>query len=62
MLAIAAAVVFGIAFLLALLGASIGVSTTALIALGLCLLALHQGGVGTAGLGSSWRGRTRARR
>lgn len=62
MLAMAAAVVFGIAFLLALLGASIGVSTTALIALGLCLLALHQGGVGTAGLGSSRRGRTRARR
>jgi hypothetical protein len=62
MLAIAAAVVFGIAFLLALLGASIGVSATALIALGLCLLALHQGGVGTAGLGTGWRGRTRARR
>jgi hypothetical protein len=61
MLAIVAAVVFGIAFLLALLGASIGVSTTALIALGLCLLALHQGGVGTSTGWRSWRG-SRVRR
>ncbi len=61
MLAIAAAVVFGIAFLLDLLNASIGVGLTALIALGLCLLALHQAGVGTS---TAWRsgGRTRARR
>ncbi|WP_214104336.1 hypothetical protein [Acrocarpospora catenulata] len=62
MLAIAAAVVFGIAFLLDLLDASIGIGITALVALGLCLLALHQGGIGTAGM-NSWRGyRGRVRR
>ncbi|GAB3164963.1 MULTISPECIES: hypothetical protein [Microbispora] len=55
MLAIAAAVVFGIAFLLDLLNASIGIGLTALLALGLCLLSLHQAGVGTAGV-NSWRG------
>ncbi|MEO3814085.1 hypothetical protein ABGB17_34240 [Sphaerisporangium sp. B11E5] len=63
MLAIAAAIVFGIAFLFALIGTSIGISTTALLALGLCLLALHQGGIGTASAGA-WQGyrRSRARR
>jgi hypothetical protein len=61
MLAIVAAIVFGIAFLVSLLGAAIGISTTALIALGLCLLALHQGGIGTVGW-RTWRGSTRARR
>ncbi|RCG33122.1 hypothetical protein DQ384_01370 [Sphaerisporangium album] len=55
MLAIVAAIVFGLAFLLALIGSSIGISTTALIALGLCLLALHQAGIGTSSVGS-WRG------
>ena len=55
MLAIVAAVIFGIAFLLDLLKASIGIGLTALIALGLCLLALHQAGIGTASL-NSWRG------
>ncbi|MEU8267772.1 hypothetical protein AB0B89_11440 [Sphaerisporangium sp. NPDC049002] len=60
MLAIAAAIVFGIAFLFSLIGTSIGVSTTALIALGLCLLALHQAGIGTSTVsGHSWRGRAR---
>ncbi|WP_239089297.1 hypothetical protein [Sphaerimonospora thailandensis] len=59
-LAIAAAVVFGIAFLLDLLDASIGIGMTALIALGLCLLALHQAGVGAAGVNSAgWRRRAR---
>ncbi|GGK95491.1 hypothetical protein Sme01_30860 [Sphaerisporangium melleum] len=64
MLAIVAAIVFGIAFLFSLLGTSIGISTTALIALGLCLLALHQGGIGTAsaGGGAPWRGYRRTRR
>jgi hypothetical protein len=61
MLAIAAAIVFGIAFLLDLLNAGIGIGLTALIALGLCLLALHQAGIGTASV-SSWRGYRRARR
>jgi hypothetical protein len=55
MLAIVAAIVFGIAFLLDLFNASIGIGLTTLLALGLCLLALHQAGVGTAGVGS-WRG------
>lgn len=61
MLAIAAAIVFGIAFLLDLLNVAIGIGLTGLIALGLCLLALHQAGIGTS---TSWRGgwRTRARR
>ncbi|GAA1519109.1 hypothetical protein GCM10009677_60550 [Sphaerisporangium rubeum] len=63
MLAIAAAIVFGIAFLFALIGTSIGISTTALLALGLCLLALHQGGIGTSSVGGgNWRGYRRARR
>ncbi|GAA4556409.1 hypothetical protein [Planotetraspora kaengkrachanensis] len=62
MLAIVAAIVFAIAFLLDLLNANIGIGLTALIALGLCLLALHQAGIGTASVGSyrgNWR---RARR
>ncbi|WP_214411247.1 hypothetical protein [Sphaerisporangium fuscum] len=61
MLAIVAAIVFGIAFLFSLIGTSIGISTTAMIALGLCLLALHQGGIGTSSVGS-WHGYRRARR
>ncbi|GAA0998494.1 hypothetical protein GCM10009555_097840 [Acrocarpospora macrocephala] len=62
MFAIAAAIVFGIAFLLDLLNASIGIGLTALVALGLCLLALHQAGVGTTGF-NTWRGnRSRTRR
>ncbi|MBO3753040.1 hypothetical protein J5X84_43955 [Streptosporangiaceae bacterium NEAU-GS5] len=55
MLAIVAAIIFAIAFLLDLLNASIGIGLTALIALGLALLALHQAGIGTASVGS-WRG------
>jgi hypothetical protein len=62
MLAIAAAIVFGIAFLLDLLNASIGIGLTALIALGLCLLALHQAGIGTASVSSYRGGWRRARR
>ena len=55
MLAIVAAIIFAIAFLIDLINANIGVSLTALIALGLALLALHQAGIGTASVGS-WRG------
>ncbi|MFC4585685.1 hypothetical protein [Sphaerisporangium corydalis] len=63
MLAIAAAIVFGIAFLFSLIGTSIGISTTALLALGLCLLALHQGGIGTRSVsGGNWRSSRRTRR
>jgi len=62
MLAIVAAIVFGIAFLLDLLNASIGIGLTALIALGLCLLALHQAGIGTASLSSYRGGWRRSRR
>ncbi|GAA3806084.1 hypothetical protein GCM10022226_27730 [Sphaerisporangium flaviroseum] len=63
MLAIVAAIVFGIAFLFDLIGTSIGISTTALVALGLCLLALHQGGIGTSSVsGGNWRGYRRTRR
>ncbi|GIH73953.1 hypothetical protein [Planobispora longispora] len=54
MLAIAAAIVFGIGLLFELLDASLGggFGSTAFLLLGLLLLSLHQAGVGTAG----WRG------
>ena len=54
MLAIAAAVVFGLALLLDLLDENIGdaFNTLTWITLGLFLLALH-----VAGIGSSWRWR-----
>ncbi|GAA3445973.1 hypothetical protein [Planomonospora venezuelensis] len=60
MLAIAAAIVFGLGLLLDLLDASLGagVSATTFLLLGLLLLALHQAGVGTAGWrGGNWRRR-----
>ncbi|MCF6472891.1 hypothetical protein FAF44_31535 [Nonomuraea sp. MG754425] len=65
MLAIIAAIVFGLGFLLDLVNARIpgGFSGMTFVLLGLTLLALHQAGVGTAGLRSGfgkWRGgRTR---
>jgi hypothetical protein len=63
MLAIAAAIVFGLGLLLDLLGASIGggISGMTFLLLGLLLLALHQAGVGTAGIrsGNGWRTRSR---
>jgi hypothetical protein len=62
MLAIVAAIIFGLGFLLDLLGASIpGMSGTTFMLLGLTLLALHQAGIGTASVKSygGWRGRTR---
>jgi hypothetical protein len=61
MLAIAAAIVFGLGLLLDLIGTSIpGISGTTFLLLGLLLLALHQAGIGTAGATRSgnWR-RTR---
>ncbi|WP_336217162.1 hypothetical protein [Nonomuraea sp. LPB2021202275-12-8] len=54
MLAIVAAIVFAIGLLLDLLNAAIaGIGGTAFILLGLCLLALHQAGIGTSG--TRWR-------
>jgi hypothetical protein len=58
MLAIAAAIVFGLGLLLDLIGTSIaGISSTTFLLLGLLLLALHQAGIGTAGpvRSGSWR-------
>ncbi|GLW06743.1 hypothetical protein Misp01_18730 [Microtetraspora sp. NBRC 13810] len=63
MLAIIAAIIFGLGLLLDLLGAQLGagITGTTFLLLGLLLLALHQAGVGTASLRSGgWR--TRARR
>ncbi|MBB4919335.1 hypothetical protein ACFY19_01045 [Streptosporangium saharense] len=62
MLAIAAAVVFGLGLLLDLINTRIGgITGTTFILGGLLLLALHQAGVGTAGVrsgtGGSWRRR-----
>ncbi|PZG20059.1 hypothetical protein [Nonomuraea aridisoli] len=64
MLAIVAAIVFGLGFLLDLVGASIpgGFSGMTFVLLGLALLALHQAGVGTASFrtgSGNWRGRVR---
>ncbi|SDJ84366.1 hypothetical protein [Nonomuraea jiangxiensis] len=63
MLAIVAAIVFGLGFLLDLVGVRIGgFSGMTFALLGLTLLALHQAGIGTASIRSgtsNWRGRTR---
>ncbi|MGN9780378.1 hypothetical protein ACTMTF_03050 [Nonomuraea sp. ZG12] len=63
MLAIVAAIIFGLGFLLDLLDTQIpgGISGTTFILLGLTLLALHQAGIGTASFKTSggWRGRAR---
>ncbi|MEO3867656.1 hypothetical protein ABGB18_02375 [Nonomuraea sp. B12E4] len=64
MLAVVAAIVFGLGFLLDLVGVRIpgGFSGMTFALLGLTLLALHQAGVGTASIRSgysNWRGRTR---
>ncbi|GAA5070681.1 hypothetical protein HNP84_001601 [Thermocatellispora tengchongensis] len=64
MLAIVAAIIFGLGLLLDLLGASLGagITGTTFLLLGLLLLALHQAGVGTASFRtwrSDWRGRAR---
>ncbi|MEV0252268.1 hypothetical protein AB0H76_37170 [Nocardia sp. NPDC050712] len=61
MLAIAAAVSFGLALLLDLIDESLGdtITTGTLVTLGFLLIALHLAGVGTAA--RSWRGRRRGR-
>ncbi|MEV4897666.1 hypothetical protein AB0K48_50870 [Nonomuraea sp. NPDC055795] len=64
MLAIVSAIIFGLGFLLDLLNTRIagGITGTTFMLLGLCLLALHQAGIGTASIRStagSWRGRSR---
>lgn len=63
MLAIAAAVVFGLGLLLDLINTRIGgITGTTFLLLGLLLLALHQAGVGTAGVRSGTGGNWRRRR
>jgi hypothetical protein len=64
MLAIVAAIIFGLGFLLDLVGARIpgGFSGMTFALLGLAVLALHQAGIGTASIrtgNSNWRGRVR---
>ncbi|MET8003388.1 hypothetical protein [Nonomuraea glycinis] len=63
MLAIVAAIIFGLGFLLDLLDTQIAgsISGTTFMLLGLTLLALHQAGIGTAGIKTNggWRGRAR---
>ncbi|MEU5865897.1 hypothetical protein ABZ815_32330 [Nonomuraea sp. NPDC047529] len=64
MLAVVAAIIFGLGFLLDLVGVRIpgGISGMTFVLLGLALLALHQAGIGTASVRSgsgNWRGRTR---
>ncbi|MFC4007396.1 hypothetical protein ACFOY2_09195 [Nonomuraea purpurea] len=64
MLAVVAAIVFGLGFLLDLVGARIpgGFSGMTFVLLGLTLLALHQAGVGKAGIRTgygNWRSRAR---
>jgi hypothetical protein len=60
MLAIAAAVIFGIAIIMDLAEASIGIASGTVVTIGLLCLALHMAGVGTAartGNGRRWRAR-----
>ncbi|MEU8322544.1 hypothetical protein AB0C33_29660 [Nonomuraea sp. NPDC048881] len=63
MLAVVAAIIFGLGFLLDLVGVKIGgISGMTFVLLGLTLLALHQAGVGTASIRGGtghWRGRSR---
>jgi hypothetical protein len=61
MLAIVAAVIFGIAIIMDLAEASIGIGSGTVVTAGLLCLALHMAGVGTAvrtgGGGRRWRAR-----
>jgi hypothetical protein len=60
MLAIAAAVIFGIAVIMDLAEASIGIASGTVVTIGLLCLALHLAGVGAgvrAGGGRRWRAR-----
>jgi hypothetical protein len=64
MLAIVAAIIFGLGFLLDLLNIGIpgGISGVMVMLLGLCLLALHQAGIGTGSSGGLLGGWRRTRR
>ncbi|HST64925.1 MAG TPA: hypothetical protein VLM05_07030 [Mycobacteriales bacterium] len=64
MLALAGAVVFALALILDWADATVSDAFTpqTLLFLGLLLVALHLGGIGTSGSVGSWRGRGRARR
>ncbi|MEU7900441.1 hypothetical protein AB0B45_47365 [Nonomuraea sp. NPDC049152] len=64
MLAIVAAIIFGLGFLLELLGIDIpgGISGVTVMLLGLCLLALHQAGIGAGSTGGLLGGSRRTRR
>ncbi|MEU4323683.1 hypothetical protein [Nonomuraea dietziae] len=64
MLAIVAAIIFGLGFLLELLAFEIpgGISGVTFMLLGLCLLALHQAGVGAHSDGGLLGGRRGTRR
>ncbi|MBT2225016.1 hypothetical protein [Nonomuraea sp. NEAU-A123] len=58
MLAIIAAIIFGLGLLFDLLNVSLaGLDGVFFVLLGLCLLALHQAGIGTASLRTGWRRR-----
>lgn len=59
MLAIAAAVIFGIAVIMDLAEASIGIAAGTVVTIGLLCLALHLAGVGAAARtgGRRWRAR-----
>jgi hypothetical protein len=55
-LAIVAAIVFALGLLLDLINVAVpAIGGTAFVLLGLCLLALHQAGIGTAGPRTRWR-------
>lgn len=58
MLAIIAAIIFGLGFLVDLLNVSLaGLNGIVFLLLGLCLLALHQAGIGTTRVRTGWRKR-----
>jgi len=63
MLAIVAAVLFALGFLFNLVQTSVpaAISPTSLLLLGLCALALHQAGFGTATAGTTHRNWSRRR-
>ncbi|MCA2228813.1 hypothetical protein [Nonomuraea aurantiaca] len=53
-----AAIIFGLGLLFDLLNVSLaGLDGVFFVLLGLCLLALHRSGIGTAGLCTGWRRR-----
>lgn len=64
MLAIAAAVAFGLALLFDLTDVVLGdvITVNTIVIIGFLLLALHLGGIGSGAGGRSWSWRRRARR